>query len=124
VNLIGNPTLLFGDNVLADARKLLDESRSLSESGSRLAQQIAELDRLIALATMPIAVPLQSDGLTDVTVYRVGALGMFAATQVELRPGTYTVIGSRDGYRDVRRTFTVLPGRTLPPINVVCAERI
>ena len=34
-------------------------------------------------------------------------------TSVELRPGTYTAIGSRDGYRDVRQTFTVRPGREL-----------
>lgn len=123
-NLIGNPTLLFSDSVLADARGLLDEARVQAESGSRLEQQITDIDRLIALAAAPIAVQIESDRLTDVTVYRVGALGMFASTQVELRPGTYTVIGSRDGYRDVRRTFTVLPGRTLAPVSVICVEPI
>jgi hypothetical protein len=34
------------------------------------------------------------------------------------------VIGSRDGYRDVRHTFTVRPGRNLTAINVVCVEPI
>ena len=53
---------------------------------------------------------LTSDELTTVTLYRVGALGAFASHDVELRPGTYTAIGSRDGYRDVRQTFTVRPG--------------
>ena len=43
---------------------------------------------------------------------------------IELRPGTYTAIGSRDGYRDVRRTFTVVPGRTIEPVNVICVEPI
>ena len=56
---------------------------------------------------------LESDQLTSVTLYRVGALGAFAAKEVELRPGTYTAIGSRDGYRDVRQTFTVRPGPEL-----------
>ncbi len=59
------------------------------------------------LASKPIAVRLTSDQLTTVTLYRVGDLGAFASKEVELRPGTYTVIGSRDGYRDVRQTFTV-----------------
>jgi hypothetical protein len=123
-NLIDNPTLLFSDTVLADARKLLDEARAQPESGVRLEEQVGKLARLVDLAATPIAVQIQSDRLTDVTLYRVGALGVFATKQVDLRPGTYTAIGSRDGYRDVRQTFTVLPGRELPPISVVCVEPI
>jgi hypothetical protein len=69
-------------------------------------------------------VRLTSDELTTVTLYRVGTLGAFSSRDVELRPGTYTVIGSRDGYRDVRETFTVRPGGSLPPINVICLEPI
>jgi len=123
-NLIANPTLLFSDSVLADARKLLEQTRLQADSGPRLTQQIAELDRLVGLAATPIAVRLESDSLTNVTMYRIGDLGVFASRQVELRPGTYTAIGSRDGYRDVRRTFTVLPGRPLEPIRVICVEPI
>jgi len=82
------------------------------------------LRELVTLASTPIAVQLKSDQLTQVTLYRVGTLGAFAAKEVELRPGTYTVIGSRDGYRDVRRTFTVRPGGNLAPIDVVCVEPI
>jgi hypothetical protein len=86
--------------------------------------QVDQLGRLVTLAATPIAVELRSDQLTEVTLYRIGALGVFAAKQVELRPGTYTLIGSRNGFRDVRQTFTVLPGRDLAPINVVCVEPI
>lgn len=123
-NLIKNPTLLFGDTVLAEARKLLDEAQAVPDAGPRLTAQIGDLGRLVDLATKPIAVRLESDRLTEVTLYRIGPLGQFTAKEVELRPGTYTVIGSRDGYRDVRRTFTVLPGRELPPVSVVCSEPI
>lgn len=123
-NIIDNPTLLFGDAVLADARLLLASAREEAEQGPRLTSQIERLGELIELASTPIPVRLESDQLTNVTLYRVGTLGSFAAKDVELRPGTYTVIGSRDGYRDVRQTFTVRPGRNLPPINVVCVERI
>jgi hypothetical protein len=123
-NIIDNPTLLFGDAVLADARLLLASASEETEQGPRLTSQIERLGELIELASTPIAVRLESDQLTNVTLYRVGTLGAFAAKDVELRPGTYTVIGSRDGYRDVRQTFTVRPGRSMPPINVVCVERI
>jgi hypothetical protein len=54
----------------------------------------------------------------------VGNLGSFAATTLELRPGTYTAVGSRNGYRDVRETFSIIPGRPLEPIRVQCVEPI
>src|SRR6185503_7091135 len=124
VNLIDNPTLLFGDQVLADARALLETAGAETDQGPRLKSQIAKLGELVEMASKPLPVRLESDQLTTVTLYRVGALGAFAAKDLELRPGTYTVIGSRDGYRDVRKTFTVRPGRDLPPISVVCVEPI
>jgi tetratricopeptide (TPR) repeat protein len=123
-HLIDNPTLLFSDTVLADSRKLLVEATALEERGPRLTEQIDKLDRLVALAAAPITVELRSDQLTEVTLYRMGPLGVFTTRQVELRPGTYTAIGSRNGYRDVRQSFTVVPGRELPPISVICVEPI
>jgi hypothetical protein len=123
-NLIENPTLLFGDQVLADARALLETAGAETEKGPRLTSQIEKLGNLIELASQPLPVRLESDQLTTVTLYRVGALGVFTAKDLSLRPGTYTVIGSRNGYRDVRQNFTVRPGRDLPPIKVVCVEPI
>ena len=123
-NLIDNPTLLFSDTVLADARKLVVDARAVPEAGPVLTDQIGKLDRLVTLAATPITVQLKSDQHTEVTVYRVGALGSFAAKELQLRPGTYTAIGSRNGFHDVRQTFTVVPGRTLPPISVICSEPI
>ena len=124
LNLIDNPRLLFGDRVLAAAQKLLDDAKAEKEQGPRLKDQIAKLENLVQLATTPVSVQLRSDAQTEVTLYRVGALGAFATKTVELRPGTYTAIGSRNGYRDVRQTFTVLPGRELPPVSVICVEPI
>ncbi len=122
--LIDNPSQLFSDAVLQDARRLLAQARELDSPAGRLEEQVGELSRLVEIATTPIQVQLVSDQRTEVTLYRVGSLGTFDATTVELRPGTYTAVGSRTGYRDVRHTFTVLPGRTPEPVTVTCMEPI
>jgi len=123
-HLIANPNLLFGDRVLADAGELLSQARGVEDAGPRLVEQMTSLDRLVRLASTPVTVELQSDELTAVTLYRVGQLGTFLVKEIQLRPGTYTAVGSRDGYRDVRESFTVLPGRELSPIRVECIEPI
>lgn len=123
-NFIDHPNLLLTDRVLDDARRLLAEARELAEPQTRIADQVARLGALVEIATTPIPVMLESDGETDVTVYRVGKLGAFGAKEIQVRPGTYTAVGSRNGYRDVRTTFTVLPGRETGPVSVVCTEPI
>jgi len=123
-NLIQNPAQLFGDQTLAAARELLGVAAEIENRGPRIDGQSKDLNALVALATKPIRIRLESDRLTDVTLYRVGALGAFSSKEVELRPGTYTAIGSRDGYRDVRRTFTIVPGREPASVSVVCKEPI
>ncbi len=123
-NLIANPNLLLTDTVLADAEALLAQAQSIPEPGMRIQSQLERLGSFVRAAKTPVPVELHSDAMTQVTVYRIGNLGAFDMRTVELRPGTYTAIGSRDGYRDVRTSFTVLPGRAMAPISIVCVEPI
>ncbi len=122
--LFRNPDVLFTDQILRDAGILLEDARGIDGRGPRLNGQIAELDRLVRLASTPIDVELRSDGFTNVTLYRVGSLGSFIAHHVQIRPGPYTALGSRAGYRDVRVAFEVLPGNAPNPIEIFCVERI
>jgi len=59
-----------------------------------------------------------------VTVYRVGPFGRFQARDLELLPGTYTVVGARAGYKDVRIELTVEPGAPAPKVFVACREPV
>jgi hypothetical protein len=43
---------------------------------------------------------------------------------MELLPGRYTAVGTRTGFRDVRREFTIMPGREPPSLVVRCEEQI
>jgi eukaryotic-like serine/threonine-protein kinase len=112
------------DAVLARARSTLAAARAIADAGPVLAAQVVELGRLLELAVIPVTVRFDSDNLTEVTIYKVGRLGMFSSRSLELRPGLYTVVGSRAGYRDVRRNVRVEPGREGLSVSVRCEEPI
>jgi serine/threonine protein kinase len=121
---IKNPDKLAADNVWDATRELLTYARGAEPQGPRLSGQISELDRLLTRARIPVAVEFQSDNLTDVVIYKVGRLGSFASRNVELRPGSYTAVGVRKGYRDVRTTFRVVPEDDMQPIILSCEDPI
>jgi hypothetical protein len=57
-------------------------------------------------------------------IYHVGQLGRFSDRVLELRPGTYTAVGSRPGYRDVRRVFTLRAGQDADTVDIRCKEPV
>jgi tetratricopeptide (TPR) repeat protein len=122
--LIDSPRLLLNDETLADSRRLLDEARAIEEPGPQHLAQIEQLARLVELAATPLPIMLASDGLTEVSVYRIGDLGSFTELELTLRPGDYIAVGRRRGFRDVRENFSVLPGVASGPVQVVCTEPI
>jgi hypothetical protein len=85
---------------------------------------VEELRRLLATMRTAVTVRLLSDERTEVSVLRVGALGRFREKALELRPGTYVVTGTRAGYRDVRQTLVVPPGRSPAPLEIRCHEAL
>jgi tetratricopeptide (TPR) repeat protein len=103
---------------------LLADVRGISQPGERLRGQIASLDELINRSQTPVDVVFQSDALTDVTLYRVSKLGFFEQKTLTLKAGSYTVAGSRKGFRDVRVNFTVNGEPLERPIVVRCTEPI
>lgn len=119
-----NPGRLTNPPVLEDASALLEEASGVAARGPRLAAQLQRLEQLIAIASEPLDVVLESDNFTEVTVYRVGKLGTFSSRQLKLRPGTYTAVGSRAGYRDVRVRFAVMPGSPNEPVVVQCRDQL
>jgi eukaryotic-like serine/threonine-protein kinase len=67
---------------------------------------------------------LLSDNETEVEIQEIGSFGTFARREIDLRPGRYIVIGTRAGYRAVRRDVTVAPGQDAQTISVRCEEPI
>ncbi len=121
---LAQPSLLETDQSLSRALALLDEARRAEPQGSRLSRLTTELDALVAAARTTVTVTIESDGITDVAVYKVGRLGRFQSRELALRPGTYTITGAREGYKDVRHSLSVRPGSAALRVTVTCSEKI
>jgi hypothetical protein len=121
---VARPERLGADEVAREAERALQRAREEEKPGPRLRERIAGVERALAAARVPVRVVLRSDGRTELTVLRVGRLGPLQERALELKPGTYTVTGSRPGFRDVRRTLVVEPGRSPAPLDVRCTEAL
>jgi hypothetical protein len=119
---LANPGRLSTATVFDDAASCLDEALETVPSGPRLERQIARLEALLKTISTPVAVVLESDAQTEIMVYRVGRLGTFTRRELNLKPGAYTVVGSRSGYRDIRLQLIVTPGTPPKPLVVRCTE--
>ncbi|WP_226704852.1 hypothetical protein [Microbulbifer elongatus] len=106
------------------AREVLADARALKTDTPRLSNQIEQLESALTKSLIPITVLLQSDASTNVTIYHVGKLGNFSQREIALKPGRYTVVGTRQGYRDVRRELVVDPSGESPVVTIECAEKI
>jgi hypothetical protein len=114
---------LIDRRVLRLAQETLDEAQAVPSPGTRLQRQIVAAKATIDYATTPVTIQMNSDGLTDITVLRVQRLGPVQQQILTLRPGTYTAVGMRNGFRDVRVQFEVKPGQ-LNAVDVRCVEAI
>jgi tetratricopeptide (TPR) repeat protein len=121
---IGHPDRLSYDEVLEEVDELLQEARSAQPQGPVLRHQILTLQDLATGYRETVLVTLESDELTDVLLHRVGRLGRFLKRDLDLRPGVYTLVGSRDGYRDVRIKLRVDPKAKAVSQDIRCREAI
>jgi hypothetical protein len=122
--LIDQPARLAAPEVRSDADRLLARARAIDPAGPALRSQVARLELLLPEYDRPVTLALESDGQTRIRILRVGEFGAFERRDVELKPGRYTLVGTRSGYRDVRREITLLPGGATPPVDVRCSEPI
>ncbi len=121
---LDQPTRLSSKRVYEQALKDLQKASRIENKGPKLTAQIAAFETTVKTAGTPIRVAIESDNLTDIAVYKIGRLGKFKIRELKLRPGTYTIVGSRDGYRDVRRQITVAAGKTTNPVVIRCEDKI
>ncbi len=122
--ILAAPQRLQEAGPLQEARQTLAVAESVPDPGPRLKDRISSVRRLLDLATRTVLLVVQSDNATEVVIYRVGRLGRFNRRELQLRPGRYTAVGSRPGYRDVRREFEIKAGTPRTILRIRCEEVI
>jgi tetratricopeptide (TPR) repeat protein len=136
--LIDRPERLSSPSVHEQAKALLDTANQQSPSGPVLRSQITRLGLSMPdydgavktgsvrtdLMDKPVRLSLVSDNATAVAIPSIGQFGTFATRDIQLKPGRYTVIGTRDGFRDIRRDITIAPGQESQTISVSCSDPI
>lgn len=122
--LIDRPERLASPAVRAEADTLIKRAAVQEPAGPVLRSQIARLQILLPGFDVPVRIEMLSDNATQVQIQRVGTFGTFNKREIELKPGKYTVVGTRPGFRDVRRDVTIAPGGDVQTISVSCVEPI
>jgi len=120
--IVQEPDRLSSERIYAEARTALGAAEALDPRGAKLNAQIAQVREILETYAQPVPVVLRSDNRTQITVSSVGSLGAFSEKQLVLRPGAYTVVGSRDGCRDVRERILVRPD--MAPVDIRCSETL
>jgi serine/threonine protein kinase len=118
------PAALESDQQLENAIALIDEIEEIEPKGPQLKERFERLGRIVSAAQTPVKIIIESDTSTDIAVYKVGKLGRFESRQLSLRPGTYTVVGTRDGYQDVRKKIIIKPGQSSLRVTIRCEVKI
>jgi tetratricopeptide (TPR) repeat protein len=122
--LIDRPEQLSSPAARADAQALIQSANQQDPSGAVLRSQVARLQILLPSFDQPVHLALLSDGATRVSIPSIGFSGVFSRHDMQLKPGKYAVIGTRDGFRDVRRDIVIAPGQDVQTISVSCGEPI
>ncbi|MCD4782012.1 MAG: hypothetical protein K8S27_15920 [Candidatus Omnitrophica bacterium] len=121
---IANPSDLQSPEHREYATKIYQMTVKNNSVGPKFRANSSRLKELLHAYEQPTPVLLQSDSLTDVTIYRIGPLGHFLEHRLELLPGQYKAVGSRSGFRDVNISFTVPASTEEYTITVFCKEKI
>ena len=119
-----NPDALESNQQLQNAVLVIETAEKLQPRRPRLSLQLDELKVIVDAARTPVKVMIESDNLTEIAVYKVGKLGRFTFHELSLRPGTYTVVGSRNGYKDIRQKIIVKPGRKALRVTIICRNKV
>lgn len=128
-DVLSDPLALSKTTARDHALKVLGDAKGISKKGTVLNDQIASLEGALKQIDSTVKVTIASDSLTQVSLKKAGAkrisLGKFTAKNLALKPGRYTLIGTRLGFQDKRTDLELRPvGDKVQSFTIVCNEQI
>jgi len=127
--VLADPLALSRATVKQRAQDILIDARGITSKGPLLSKQINTLEKILTQAESTIKVSFNSDSLTQVSLKKAGAkrinLGRFDIKKLALKPGRYTLIGTRLGYHDTRTELELAPAESsVKSFTVACNQPI
>tara|TARA_Y200000002_G_scaffold124505_1_gene102131 strand:+ start:689 stop:2089 length:1401 start_codon:yes stop_codon:yes gene_type:complete len=123
-NFIYNPLTLSSESNYQSAKSLLLNAERINNQGVKLKNQILKLSNIIEDSRKLFNINLLSDQKTEITIFKVGTIGLFEKYTMSLIPGEYIAQGRRSGFRDKRVEFVIEPSQTIKDITIICSEKI
>ena len=108
------PERLSSTKLFNDAERAVAEAKALPYQTPLFTQAIEQVRSLLQQYRDPVRVTLISDNAIEISLSNVGSLGPISERTLTLRPGKYTLRGSKD--RDIYTEIVVLPD--IAPIKV------
>ena len=118
------PERLSDNNVRNLALQDIEQARNYANKSAKLLTQITELEGIVDKIKQPRPVTITSDNDTYIKVLGVGVVGEIKRKTIQLKPGTYRVEGSREGYRSTIKEIVVSPSDNNPSVHIVCTEKV
>lgn len=122
--IIDKPNRLTSNNVYQQAQQHYLNAIKIKQPGKKLLTQITQVKTILTQVHQPIVVVIKSDNLTKIMIKRIGDLGHFNNKNISLSPGEYTVIGTRNGYRDVIKQLSLKINAPQQTIKIQCVEKL
>ena len=121
-NILQDPHSLSDDEAFDEAKETLKTAQSHRGHGEEFDKLLDGFGDLVSYAGTQLTVVLISDEQTEVTLTTSHRIGSFQRHELTLRPGRYTLHGSRDGWVDIRKEFIVQT--EMDPVSIICEEQI
>lgn len=124
VNILNRQIRLQDANVYQKTIEFIDLIEPLAQDSGTLAASIGTLEQRLELWQRKVTVIVRSDGKSQVSVRRVGQVGITKEKEISLRPGNYDFECNRTGYQSKIVEHFVPPGQNGTTVSISCDVQI
>ena len=122
--MLANPYRLAAESIKVRVKTAVLSAKPYTKDSASLHALSSKLANTVEAVSKNVAVELLSDGVTSVSVRGIGIVGKTNSRVIQLKPGSYTFEGKRQGYKSKIVTVTIPIDKTSFQLTVVADEKI